>query len=178
MAGTFDESVSPGAAFFHRGFVLFVIARFLSIVAFQVFSIAVVCQVYDLTHRPLVLGYVGLAQFLPGIALALFTGYAADRFDRRRLLVLCQLLLAMCALLLWTYSARGGRDVKPIYFVLVLSGIARAFRDPALQALMPDLVPLRHFNNAVSWSSSISQGARVIGPALGGAVYGWLGGAQ
>src|SRR5579864_8349317 len=90
MAAAGDSSSRAGrVAFTHPGFVLFQIARFLIVAAVEMQSVAVGWQVYDITHRALDLGLVGLAQFLPGILLFLVSGHAADRFDRRGLLVIC-----------------------------------------------------------------------------------------
>ncbi len=137
-------------------------------------GVAVGWQVYELTENPLYLGYVGLAQFVPALAFALFTGHAADRFDRRRILIASHLALAGCSLLLFLCALDPVR-VWPIFAVLFLLGTAQAFSGPAGQALLPHLVPGAHFGNAVAWSSSIWQMATVVGPAVGGALYGLAG---
>jgi len=153
-------------------------ARLSSVVATEMQSVAVAWQAYELTGSPLTLGYVGLAQFLPGILLFLIAGHTADRFDRRRILLFCQSSYAICAALLLTYSRFGPRSVLPIYGILLLQGTTRAFSGPSGQALMPQLVPEEHFANAVTWGSSTFQVATILGPALGGLLYGWAGGAQ
>ena len=132
-------------------------------------SVAIGWQVYDLTHRALDLGYVGLAQFAPAAGFALVTGHVADRFDRRRIVLVCYLAIALLSLTLCLMPRDAG--VLPIYGVLVLLGTARAFNAPAGQALTPHLVPLADFPNAVAWASSIWQIATILGPALGGIVY-------
>src|ERR1700690_874082 len=103
------------AAFTHPGFVLFQIARFLIVAAVEMQAVAVGWQVYQITHRPLDLGYVGLAQFLPGVLLFLFSGHAADRFNRRKLLMLCYVGFAVCSTLLLEISHRNTGSVHPIY---------------------------------------------------------------
>ena len=135
-------------------------------------SVAVGWQVYELTHRPIDLGYVGLAQFLPAIGLSLFTGHAADRFDRRRVILVCQLGVALCAALLVACALLHVRRVAIIYAILVLFGTARAFSGPASSALLTHVVPVEAFPNAVAWSSTVWQAATVAGPALGGVLYG------
>src|ERR1044071_7365352 len=87
---------SPTAALGHRDFRLFQLARFATVVATQMMSVAVGWHVYEITRRPIDLGYVGLAQFLPGFLLALPAGSAADRFDRRRGVGIRQAINAGC----------------------------------------------------------------------------------
>lgn len=135
-------------------------------------AVAVGWQIYGLTGRPLDLGSVGLAQFLPGIVLFLAAGHAADRYPRRAILELCYAAFAACSLLLLFFTWRGLTSVYPIYAVLLANGVVRAFNGPASQALLPQIVPEQHFPNAVAWGSSIFQSAQVVGPMLGGLVYG------
>jgi MFS family permease len=164
---------SAFVAFQHRDFSLYQIARFLVIVALEMQSVAVAWQVYEITRRPLDLGYVGLVQFMPGILLSLVSGHTADRFDRRRIMLACFSAYFTCATLLFLYTTRAPRPlaVMPIYGILLLLGIARAFSAPTSQALMPALVPQEHFQNAVAWSSSTFQLATITGPALAGVIY-------
>jgi MFS family permease len=159
------------AAFRHRDFRLYTASRFLSAVAFQVQTIGVGWLVYDITRDPFALGLVGLVAFLPAIGLALFTGHVADRFDRRTILVLSYLLLTVCGGGLFALAYAGSRVVWPIYLLVFLFGAGRAFANPAGQALVPNLVPLDDFPNAVAWNSSVFQTATIIGPALGGLLY-------
>jgi MFS family permease len=164
--------VPPLSAFQHRDFRFYQAARFLATVGLQMQSVAVGWQVYEITHNTLDLGFVGLAQFAPAFLLSLVTGHAADRFDRRRLVVGCYFGIALCEGLLFWLAHTGYSQVAGIYAVLVLLGATRAFTGPASQAFMPSLVPVEHFGNAVAWSSSIWQTATVLGPAAGGLVYG------
>jgi MFS family permease len=164
------------AAFRHRNFSLYEISRFFSVAALETLSVAVGWQIYEITRRPLDLGLVGLAQFLPNVLLFLVAGHAADRFNRRNLLLICNLGFAICSALLIEISHRGARDVRPIYAVLVLLGIVRSFNLPAGRALLRSLVPDDVFASAVAWNATIFQGATILGPALGGALYAILGG--
>jgi MFS family permease len=132
---------------------------------------AVAWQVYELTGRPLDLGYVGLAQFLPGILLFLVVGHAADRFDRRRILEICQGGYILLSGFLWWYSHQPTMNVKVILAVMLGIGVVRAFSGPASQALTPQIVPAEDFQNAVAWGSSIFMIATILGPAVGGLVY-------
>jgi MFS family permease len=138
-------------------------------------SVAVAWQVYALTHSALDLGYTGLALFLPGLFVMLAAGHAADRYDRRKIILLCYGLQACCtAVLLWlsmsTTALRGGR-VWPIYAVLVGIGLGRAFSGPAASAMLPSLVPKEHFVNAVTWGATVYQIANMTGPAVGGILF-------
>lgn len=135
-------------------------------------SVAVGWQVYQITHRALDLGLVGLAQFLPPICLFLLAGHVADRIPRKRILQTCYIGFSICSLLLLFFSLRGLTSPYPIYFVLLVNGTVRAFNAPASQAILPVLVPVDEFANAIAWSSSIFQTAVITGPMIGGMVYG------
>ena len=159
------------AAFTHPGFVLFELARFLIVAAVEMQAVAVGWQVYEITKRPLDLGYVGLAQFLPGILLFPISGHVSDRFQRRNVLSACYAGYAMCFALLLMLTARSAPSISSIYVVLVLIGIVRSFNSTASRAILPQLVPEEHFPNAVAWNATIFQTATILGPALGGIIY-------
>jgi MFS family permease len=171
MAQSRNPKLGGRVAFTYPDFVLFQLARLFIVLSLEMQSVAVGWQVYEITKRPLDLGLVGLAQFLPGILLFLASGHAADRFDRRKVLALCNGGFALCSGLLLQTTLRGTHSVKSIYIVLVLLGVVRSFYGPTAQALMPQLVPEEHFPNAVAWGATISRTATVLGPALGGLVY-------
>jgi MFS family permease len=171
MPGSESHSTAGLAAFRHIDFTLYESGRFFLVVAMEMLSVAVAWQVYEITRQPLDLGYVGLAQFLPNMFLFLLAGHAADRFSRKGLLVLCNLGFAICCLLLIEITRRGPHNVKPIYAVLVLLGVVRSFNSPAGRALLPLLVPIDIFPNAVAWNATMFQGATILGPALGGFLY-------
>jgi MFS family permease len=166
-----DPRLAGRVAFTHPNFVSYTLARFFIVVALEMQSVAVGWQVYEITKRPLDLGYVGLAQFLPGFALFLFAGHAADLYDRRKLLMWCYGGFALCSALLLAINWRAPQSVHSIYFVLVLLGIFRCFNWPASRALLPQLVPEEHFSNAVAWNASTFQIATIAGPAIGGMAY-------
>jgi MFS family permease len=167
-----DKPKSAGrAAFMYPDFVRFQTARFFIILLLEMQSVAIGWQVYDITKRPLDLGFVGLIQFLPGILLILVTGQVADRFDRRTLLACCYGGFAVSSGLMVAITLSGAHRVLPIYLVLLLVGVLRAFNAPTGQALLPQIVPEEHFPNAVAWGASILQGAVILGPALGGVIY-------
>jgi len=159
------------AALRHRDFNLFLAGKFCTSVAGQMLIVAVGWQVYQLTHRLMDLGLIGLSQFLPFVALALFAGHAADRYDRKRVIVLCNVAHVLCAAALLTLTLLKVATVWPIFVALGFLGIARAFHAPAAQAIMPNLVPGAAFSNAVALNSSTWQIATVAGPSIGGLLY-------
>jgi MFS family permease len=158
-------------AFTYPAFTLYISARFFMVAALEMQSVAVGWQVYEITRRPLDLGFVGLAQFLPGILLFLVSGHAADRFNRLTVLLSTYFGFALCSCLLLEYSMRGTRSIAAIYAIMVLAGVVRSFSAPSSRAILPQLVREEHFPNAVAWNSSIFQAATIMGPALGGLIY-------
>ena len=163
------------SAFKSRDFRLYQTARLMVILGAEAQSVAVAWQVYALTHSALDLGYTGLALFLPGVFVMLAAGHAADRYDRRKIILLCYTLQACCtAALLWlsmsATALKGGR-IWPIYAVLVGIGLGRAFSGPAASAMLPSLVPKEHFVNAVTWGATVYQIANMSGPAVGGILF-------
>jgi MFS family permease len=164
------------AAFGFVSFRRYQLARLASTLSTQMASVAIGWQVYATTHRALDLGYIGLAQFLPAIVLALPAGAVADRFDRRAIVVASHATVALGWATLYLLARNGVASVAPIYAVLALLGVARAFAGPASQALLPNLVPDEVLGSAVSWSSTVWQVATIAGPSLGGLLYG-VGGA-
>ncbi|HEY6338601.1 MAG TPA: MFS transporter [Candidatus Sulfotelmatobacter sp.] len=159
------------AAFTHPAFVLFQIARFLIVVSVEMQAVAVGWQVYEITKRPLDLGYVGLAQFLPGILLFPISGHASDRFQRRHVLSTCYGGFAVCFALLLALAQRGAHSVTSIYVVLILLGVVRSFNGAASRSILPQLVPAEHFPNAVAWNATTFQAATILGPSFGGILY-------
>ncbi len=155
----------------HRDFRLYLSAKVLSTLAVQMQSVAVGWQIYDITGSVVDLGLVGLAQFVPFLALILFAGHAADRFDRRRIVTACWAANLLCALLLLAFTVHGLAVVWPIFGVLVIFGAARAFSMPASQAVVVNLVPPEDFAQAVAINSSTMHVAMIGGPVLGGLLY-------
>jgi MFS family permease len=148
----------------------------------QIQGLVVAWQMYAITHDPLALGMVGLAEAVPFIAFALYAGHLADVLDRRRVALFALLVLCACSVALAVAStffiARGhsGPGIRwAIYGVIVICGGARSFLLPARNALGADLVPRPLYPSAVAWRTGIWQVAAVSGPALGGIFYAWLG---
>jgi MFS family permease len=166
-----DPRLAGRVAFTHPNFVAYTLARFFIVLSLEMQSVAVGWQVYEITRRPLDLGYVGLAQFAPGFVLFLFAGHAADLFDRRKLLMACYAGYGLCSALLLTISWQAPHSVHLIYVVLALVGTCRSFSFPVIRAILPHLVPEEHFANAVAWNASTFQIATIAGPAAGGIAY-------
>ncbi len=176
---TSEESRLAGRiAFTYPNFVSYTLARFFVVLSLEMQSVAVAWQVYEITRRPIDLGYVGLAQFLPGLILFLFAGHAADIFDRRKLLMWCYTGFALCSGLLLAICWLAPHSVRLIYVVLVFLGVCRSFSFPVSRALLPQLVPEEHFSNAVAWNASTFQIATIAGPAIGGIAYAFFRGPQ
>jgi MFS family permease len=138
-------------------------------VANQVQGVTVGWELYERTGSATALGLVGLAKVAPVLLLALPVGQAADRYNRKRMLVAAQLLAAAAALGLAILSATRG-PIALIYGCLLVSGVGRAFSMPTRWALLTQLVPLELVSSAVAWNSSGLQVALMVGPALGGLV--------
>jgi MFS family permease len=158
-------------AFGFRDFRRYQLARVMAILGAEAQSVAVAWQVYSMTHRPLDLGYTGLALFLPGLVFLLPAGHVADRFDRRQVILVCYSLQVFCTTALLFLTRAGLHSVYPIYAVLFFVGTARAFSGPASSALIPHLVPEVHFVNAVTWGGAIWQFSNITGPAVGGLLF-------
>ncbi len=169
--GTSDSSARY-AAFRHGAFLRFWLARFFTTFAAQIVSVAVGWQIYDLTRDPFDLGLVGVVQFLPSLLLVLVTGVVADRFGRRLIMGLAVVLEALCALALLLLALNGLSTPLPVFAVLAVFGVARAFFGPASASLVANLVPAEIFSNAVAWNSSAWQTATIVGPVAGGLLYG------
>ncbi len=152
-------------------FRLFWSARVLSTMAFQLQGVAVGWQMYALTHSALALGFVGLVQFLPMLCLTLVVGHVADRYDRRRIAAICQLVGGSATTLLAIGSLAGWLTPGAIFAAVAVIGGARAFEMPSLQALLPGLVPAPLFPRAAAYSASAIQTATIVGPAIGGLAY-------
>jgi MFS family permease len=167
-----SELLRDSSRFFaYPDLALYQIARFFIVAALEMQSVAVGWQVYEITRRPLDLGLVGLAQFLPGVFLFLVAGHTADRHDRRRILNICYFGFVVCSGLLLLLAIRGARSVNLIYAILLLLGVVRCFNWPASRALLPQLVPSHYFSKAVAWNASTFQAATILGPAIGGVLY-------
>ncbi|KOF18881.1 MFS transporter [Ensifer adhaerens] len=161
------------AAFRHVGYRRYFFSRFLAYFAIQIISVAVGWQIYDLTRDPFDLGLIGLFQFLPSLVLILVTGSVADRYNRRMIMGICMVISTLCAVALLMLTVTGRFSPWPVYAILIVFGIERAFLAPASQSLAPNLVPPEDLPNAIAWNSTSWQTAMIVGPVAGGLIYGF-----
>jgi MFS family permease len=155
----------------NKSFLFFLLSRSLSRFSSQVAAVAIGWQVYDLTGSAFDLGMVGLVQFLPTALLVFVAGHAADRYERKRVVQICQLAEALTALFLAWGAYAGWLTVTHIFIATALLGTAGAFESPAVAALLPLIVPQGSLQRATALSSGAAQIATISGPALGGLVY-------
>lgn len=161
-------STSGFAAFRHRDFAFAFVARILNNMATRMFQVAIGWEVWRITQSELMLGYVGLAMFLPNIMFFLAAGEVVDRFPRRAVLAVTYTSqCAVAAALLATFST-GDPPVAAVLALLFLMGLSRTFANPANQALIPNLVPKEHFPNAVAWANTGQHVSTIVGPVVGG----------
>jgi MFS family permease len=155
----------------HRSFVLFLLSRSLSRFSSQIAAVAIGWQIYELTGSAFDLGMVGLVQFLPTALLVFVAGHAADRFERKRVVQLCQLAEALTALFLAWSTYAGWLNEVQIFIATFIIGIAGAFESPATAALLPLITPQGSLQRATAISSGAAQIATITGPALGGLAF-------
>lgn len=169
-----DLTDDPSSLLARRPYVLFLAGRFLGTLATGSQSVVIGWEVYEVARRTMsvaeasfAVGMIGLAQFLPLSALTLVAGEAADRHDRRRIIVCCFLTQLMASVGLALRSSLGG-GLWPIFALASLFGCTRAFFHPTASALGPMLVPLRLLPRAIATNSLAAQLASILGPGLGG----------
>lgn len=155
----------------NRSLILLLIARVSTGFAVQMLTVAVGWQVYALTQSPFFLGLVGLVQFLPMFLLTLIVGYVADRYNRKVIICICQIVESMAVFFLAFGSYHGWITKEFILIVIFIIGTANAFQGPPMQALLPNIVSKELFPQAAAWLASAFQFAVIIGPALGGVLY-------
>ncbi|MBI5583710.1 MAG: MFS transporter [Deltaproteobacteria bacterium] len=155
----------------NRSLLLFWSGRVAGTVGNQMLAVAVGWQIYVLTKSPFYLGLVGLAHFLPMFLLTLVVGHVADRYERKKILGLCQFLQGAGAFALAAGSYGGWLNRESILTIVFLFGAARAFELPTGQALMPNLVRRELLPRVMAWSTSLTMSAFIAGPALGGFLY-------
>ncbi len=160
------------AAFRHSAYSKYFASRFCTSLAAQIVSVSVGWQIYDQTRNAALLGWIGLVQFLPALVLVVVTGVTADRFGRRNVMGIAVLIEMLCAGLILALALSGKFDPVLVLGTLTLFGVARAFYAPASSSLAVNLVPKEDFANAVGWVTTSWQLASILGPVLGGLLYG------
>ncbi|WP_346908216.1 MFS transporter [uncultured Roseibium sp.] len=165
---TGNPSSDPESLFKNRNFLLFLLSRTGSVTGTQILAVAIGWHVYQKTGEVLYLGLIGLFMFLPVLCLFLVAGFAADRFDRRLIVGICNCVNFVAMTAIGFYLMTGSDDIWPIFALLALNGSAQAFIFPALQAALPNIVPREVFAKAVATNSSVMTIGQLGGPAIGG----------
>lgn len=168
-----EKNHDPYAALRFRDFRLLLVGRFVATLGNQMLSVAIGWELWLRTHNAFALGLIGLVQVVPILLLSLPAGHVADQYNRKRIVLVTQMLLASCSLGLALLSLVQG-PLLLIYICLLGIGIARSFNDPASSTLLPQTIPPEIFTSAATWSSSSWQLASIIGPAVAGLVLALL----
>ncbi len=166
-----EPRIDTRSVFHEPRYVRFWFARICSTISFQMAAVAVGWQVYALTHSTFALGMVGLVQFLPMVLLTLVVGQVADRFNRKTIISICQVVEGLTLALLALSSYLHRLHPYGIYCAVAAIGASRAFESPSTQALVPGLVEDAKVPQAIAFSTSANQTASIVGPALGGLLY-------
>jgi len=159
----------PYSVLRNRNFLLYLVGRLISSLGQQMLIVAVGWELYERTHSALALGLVGLTQMVPMVLLTLPAGHVADNYNRKRVILLMIVVVALSSVGLTVISIFQA-DVFWTYFCLLTAGTARTFLWPASAAFMPQLVSRRDFPRAVTWNSGSFHLSSVAGPAAGGAL--------
>jgi MFS family permease len=157
--------------FSHRPFLFYLGARSCSRFASQIAAVAVGWQVYELTGSAFQLGMIGLVQFIPSALMVFVAGHVADRYDRRRVMALCQLAEALTSAYLALGTFGGWITVPGIFAAMVVLGLATGFESPAVAALLPSVVPEGEVQRGTAVSTGAAQIVTITGPAIGGFAY-------
>lgn len=162
-----------------REYKFYLTAMLLLTIANQMQAVIIGWQIYYITHNPLSIGLIGLAEAVPYILTSLFAGHVADNYSRKKIIVIFVMvaLMASCILLSYTIYLHYhiSKIIWPIFLTVFFVGLSRGFVNPAYNAMAAQIVPREQFTNAMTWRSSAWQLGAVTGPAIGGLVYGFFG---
>jgi MFS family permease len=172
-AASGEAAGAPPETWRRDNFIPYAISRVLSALGSQGIAIAVGWLIYDKTQSAFDLGFVGLCQFLPMLILTFVVGNVADRFDRRRIALICQIVKAAACALLTLGIVGDWLTVPQIFLAVVVIGCAQAFEQPTMQSLVPSIVPKEQLQTALSSTTAVTQTATIIGPSLAGGLYGF-----
>ena len=171
-------AAEPSAArrlFAERNFMLSLGSRLLNVFVIAMQTVSIGWMIYEITGDAMDLGFVGLSQFAPMLLFFLPAGWVADRFDRRLVLAGCYLIEAIGGLILYVLMSFHISVIWPVFLTLTIFGTARAFTQPASQALIPNLVPRDIYPTAVAWNTAAGKLAGIVGPASGGLLFAAIG---
>ena len=159
----------------HRDFALFYTALLVAALGSQIQSTAILIQVYEITGSAVHLGLTGLARAIPTILFSLMGGVIADRVDRRRFVIITQVLPSLTAGILAVLTLTGQIEIRHMYVIIFVNGCVSAMSSPARSAIVPGLVPREHLMNAIALNSTVWQASNIIGPAIAGLTIGAVG---
>jgi MFS family permease len=165
----------PFEALRQPNFSIYALTRFAATVAMTLFQASIAYHVYEISGSALNLAFIGLARFVPALGLSLVGGAFADSHDRRRIVIAAQTVPLFCSTMMFFATTRGLVDLPLIYGLVLLTGLAASFENPARQALLPQVVTKEAFPNAIIVSSTIQSLGFVMGPTVGGFLIGWKG---
>lgn len=167
----------PYASLRVKDYRRFIVSLLTMTISSQIQAVVVAWQIYDITHDAMSLGLMGLAEVVPFVGFSLYAGHLSDRLNRRHVSLAAITLMLACSLAFLVFNLVPGfldrHGAWPFYVVIFVSGIARSFAQPARQALGAELIDRSLYANAVAWRSMTWQFAAVVGPALGGLIYGF-----
>ena len=176
------EKKDPFAALRYREFRSYLGMRFFFTFAYQMQAVIIGFHIYHLTKDPLALGLIGLSEAIPAISIALYGGYVADKSEKRGLLMKIFFAVFLCSIIMLVVTSKQASSFVPsnyvvptLYSMIFCIGLARGFFGPATFSIMAQILPKDLYTNASTWSSSSWQLASILGPAIGGLVYGFYG---
>jgi len=179
---TIINKKDPYAALRYKEFRSYLGMRFFFTFAYQMQAVIIGFHIYHLTKDPLALGLVGLCEAIPAISIALYGGYVADKSEKRGLLLKVFIGVFICSLVMLVVTSSQMHPYVPVKYIVPIMylmvfgiGIARGFFSPATFSLMAQIVPKEIYPNSSTWNSSSWQAASIIGPAMGGLIYGFFG---
>lgn len=177
-----DFKKDPYIALRFPEFRYFLVMRFFLTIGYQVQGVVIGWYIYNLTKDPLSLGLIGVAEAIPAIGIALYGGYIADKSNKKTLLHRVVGLILVSSTVLFTVTLPSvtaqidqGWLISIIYVMIFVNGIARGFYAPTAFSLMAMIIPRAHYPNSSTWNNSAWQTAAIVGPALGGLLYGFVG---
>ncbi len=176
------EKKDSFAALRYKDFRAYIGMRFFFTLAYQMQAVVIGFYIYQITHSKLALGYIGLCEAIPAISIALYGGYIADKYEKRKLLLTIFSVVLFASLTIFTVTLKSmshlvhaGWVVPIIYVMIFFNGVARAFYGPATFAIYAQSIPKELYPNGSTWSSSSWQIATIMGPAIGGLIFGHFG---
>jgi MFS family permease len=156
-------------------FSVYLATRLAATIAMTLLTASIAFHVYEISDSALQLAMLGLARFVPSLGLSLVGGAVADRYDRRKIVMAAQCVPLLCSTTLFFATLNDSVGLPLIYGLVLMTGLAASFENPARQALLPQVVTRKAFPNAIVVSSTVQSLGFVTGPTLGGFLIGWGG---